>query len=64
MDFDVTAKAAKTTIEAKVAGPSSDPKVTPQAGSIEGRITTEVGKLLEKGGSKELGKMLQQLFSR
>lgn len=64
MDFDVTAKVAKTTIEARVAGPSSDPKVTPQAGSIEGRITTEVGKLLEKGGSKDLGKMLQQLFSR
>ena len=64
MDFDVTAKVAKTTLEAKVAGPSSDPVVTPQAGSIEGRIKTEVGRLLGKDRNKEVGKMLQQLFSR
>jgi AsmA protein len=64
MDFDVTAKVAKTTLEAKLQGPSSDPVVTPQAGSIEGRIKTEVGKLLGKDRNKELGKMLQQLFSR
>jgi len=64
MDFDVTAKVAKTTLEAKVQGTSSDPVVTPQAGSIEGRIKTEVGKLLGKDRNKELGKMLQQLFSR
>jgi AsmA protein len=64
MDFNVTAKVAKTTLEAKVQGPSSDPVVTPQAGSIEGRIKTEVGKLLGKDQQKELGKMLQQLFSR
>ncbi|MDE2485380.1 MAG: AsmA family protein [candidate division NC10 bacterium] len=64
MDFDVTAKVAKTTLEAKVQGTSSDPVVTPQAGRIEGRIKTEVGKLLEKDRNKELGKMLRQLFSR
>lgn len=64
MDFDVTAKVAKTTLEAKLHGPSSDPVVTPQAGSIEGRIRTEVGKLIGKDRNKELGKMLQQLFSR
>jgi AsmA protein len=64
MDFDVKAKIAKTTLEAKLQGPSSDPVVTPQAGSIEGRIKTEVGKLLGKDGKKEIGKMLQQLFSR
>jgi hypothetical protein len=64
LDFDVTAKVAKTTLEAKVQGPSSDPVVTPQAGSIEGRIKTEVGKLLGKDRQKELGKMLQQLFNR
>lgn len=64
MDFDVTAKVAKTTLEAKVQGPSSDPVVTPQAGSIEGRIRTEVGKLLGKDRGKDLGKMLKQLFSR
>ncbi|MDE2060044.1 MAG: AsmA family protein [candidate division NC10 bacterium] len=64
MDFDVTAKVAKTTLEAKVHGPSSDPVVTPQAGSIEGRIKTDVGKLLGKDRNKELGKMLRQLFSR
>ena len=64
MDFDVTAKVAKTTLEAKVQGPSSDPVVTPQAGSIEGRIKTDVGKLLGNDRSKELGKMLRQLFSR
>lgn len=64
MDFDVKAKIAKTTLEAKLQGTSSDPVVTPQAGSIEGRIKTEVGKLLGKDGKKEIGKMLQQLFSR
>ncbi len=64
MDFDVKAKVAKTTLEAKLQGTSADPVVTPQAGSIEGRIKTEVGKLLGKDGKKEIGKMLQQLFSR
>lgn len=64
MDFDVKAKIAKATLEAKLQGTSSDPVVTPQAGSIEGRIKTEVGKLLGKDGKKEIGKMLQQLFSR
>ena len=64
MDFDVTAKVAKTTLEAKLQGTSSNPVVIPQAGSIEGRIKTEVGKLLGKDRNKELGKMLQQLFSR
>ncbi|MBI2883278.1 MAG: AsmA family protein, partial [Candidatus Methylomirabilis oxyfera] len=64
MDFDVRAKVAKTTLEAKVQGNSSDPVVTPQAGSIEGRTKTDVGTLLGKDRQKELGKMLQQLFSR
>ena len=64
LDFDVTAKLAKTTLEAKVQGPSSDPVVTPQMGRIEGRIKTDVGKLLGKDRDKELGKMLKQLFNR
>lgn len=64
LDFDVTAKVAKTTLEAKVQGTSSDPVVIPQAGRIEGRIKTEVGKLLGDDRNKELGKMLRQLFSR
>ncbi len=64
LDFDVTAKLAKATLEAKVQGPSSDPVVTPQMGRIEGRIKTEVGKLLGKDRDKELGKMLKQLFNR
>lgn len=64
MDFDVTAKVAKTTLEAKVQGPSSDPVVTPQGGSIEGRIKTDVGKLLGPDRDKEIGKMLRRLFSR
>ncbi len=64
LDFDVRAKVAKTTLEAKLQGNSSDPVVTPQAGSIEGRVKTDIGKLLGKDGKKELGKMLQQLFNR
>jgi len=64
MDFDVTAKVAKTTLEAKVQGTSSDPVVTPQMGRIEGRIKTDVGKLLGDARNKDLGKVLRQLFSR
>ncbi|MDD5559984.1 AsmA family protein [Candidatus Methylomirabilis sp.] len=64
LDFDVTAKLAKTTLEAKVQGPSSDPVVTPQMGRIEGRIKTEVGKLLGKDRDKELEKVFKKLFSR
>lgn len=64
LDFDVTAKVAKTTLEAKVQGTSSDPVVTPQAGRIEQRIKTEVSKFLGDERNKELGKALRQLFSR
>jgi hypothetical protein len=64
MDFDVTAKVAKTTLEVKVQGTSSDPVVTPQAGRVEGRIKTDVGKLLGPDRNKELGKVLRQLLSR
>ena len=64
LDFDVTAKVAKTTLEAKVQGTSSDPVVTPQMGRIEGRIKTEVGKLLGNERNKELGKVLRELFNR
>ncbi len=64
MDFDVTAKVAKVTLEAKVQGTSSDPVVTPQMGRIEGRIKTEVSKLMGDDRNKELGKVLRQLFSR
>lgn len=64
LDFDVTAKAAKTTLEAKVQGTSPDLVVTPQMGRIEGRIKTDVGKLLGDARNKELGKVLRQLFNR
>ncbi len=64
LDFDVTAKVAKTTLEAKVQGTSPDLVVTPQMGRIEGRIKTDVGKLLGDARNKDLGKVLQQLFSR
>lgn len=64
LDFDVTAKVAKTTLEAKVQGTSSDPVVTPQVGRIEQRIKTEVSRFLGDERSKELGKALRQLFSR
>ena len=64
LDFDVTAKVAKTTIEAKVQGTSPNLVVTPQMGRIEGRIRTDVGKLLGDARNKDLGKVLQQLFSR
>ena len=64
LDFDVTAKAAKTTLEAKVQGTSPDLVVTPQMGHIEGRIKTDVGKLLGDARNKELGKVLRQLFNR
>ncbi len=64
LDFDVTAKAAKTTLEAKVQGTSPDLVVTPQMGRIEGRIKTDVGKLLGDARNKELEKVLRQLFNR
>ncbi len=64
LDIDVTARLAKITIEARVQGTSSDPTITPQMGRIEGRIKTEVSKLLGADREKELGKMLRQHFSR
>ena len=64
LDFDVTAKVAKTTLEAKVQGTSPDLVVTPQMGRIEGRIKTDVGKLLGDARNKDIGKALRQLFNR
>lgn len=64
LDFDVTARVAKTTLEAKVQGTSSDPVVIPQGAQIERRVKTEVGRLLRDDGDKALGKVLRELFNR
>ena len=64
LDFDVTARVARATLEAKVSGTTTDPVVTPQVGRIEQRIKTEVGKFLKGGKSEALGNVLRQLLPR
>ena len=62
LDFDVTARVAKATLEAKVSGTPSNPVVTPQVGRIEQRVKTEVGKILKGEKGEALGKALRQLL--
>lgn len=64
LNFDVTAKVPRATLEAKVTGTPSDPVVTPNVGRIERRVKTEVGKFLQSGKAEELGKALRELFPR
>jgi hypothetical protein len=64
LDFDVTARVARATLEAKVSGTTTDPVVTPQVGRIEQRIKTEVGRILKGGKGEALGKVLRELVPR
>lgn len=64
LDFDVTARVARATLEAKVSGTTTDPVVTPQVGRIEQRIKTEVGKILKGQKGEALGKVLRELLPR
>jgi hypothetical protein len=64
LDFDVTAKVARATLEAKVSGTPTDPVVIPQTGRIEQRIKTEVGKILKGEKGEALGKVLRELLPR
>jgi AsmA protein len=64
LDFDVTARVARATLEAKVSGTTTDPVVTPQVGRIEQRIKTEVGRILKGEKGEALGKVLRELVPR
>jgi len=64
LDFDVTARVARATLEAKVSGTTTDPVVTPQVGRIEQRIKTEVGRILKGEKGEALGKALRELLPR
>jgi uncharacterized protein YhdP len=64
LDFDVTAKVPRATLEAKVSGTASDPVVTPNVGRIERRIKTEIGKALKDKRGEAIGKALRDLLSR
>jgi uncharacterized protein YhdP len=58
LNFDVTAKLGRTTIEAKVIGTTSQPIVVPKLGRIQRKIETEI----EKAVPGEQGKGLKDLF--
>jgi uncharacterized protein involved in outer membrane biogenesis len=64
LDFDVTARVARATLEAKVSGTPTDPVVIPQTGRIEQRIETEVGKILKGEKGEALRKVLRELLPR
>jgi len=64
LNFDVTAKAVRATLEAKVSGTPSEPVVTPNVGRIERRVKTEVGKFLKSGKGEALGKALREFLPR
>ena len=64
LDFSVTARVAKATLEATVRGTPSSPVVTPQLGRIEQRVKTEVGKIMKGERGEALGKVLRQLIPR
>lgn len=64
LDFDVTAKVARATFEAKVQGTPSDPVITPYMGRLEGGITTDVGTLMGSDRNKTLDKILRELLRR
>ena len=58
LNFDVTAKLGRTTIEAKVIGTTNQPIVVPKLGRIQRKIETEI----EKAVPGEQGKGLKDLF--
>jgi len=64
LDFDVRAKVARATLEAKVSGNRADPVVTVDVGRIERRIKTEVGRALKDEKGKAWEKMLRELLAR
>jgi len=64
LDFDVTARVARVTLEAKVGGTTSEPTVTPNVGRVERRIRTEVGKILKDKRGEAVGKALREFFPR
>jgi hypothetical protein len=64
LDFDVTARVARATLEAKVSGTPTDPVVIPQTGRIEQRVKTEVGKILKGERGEALGKVLREFLPR
>jgi uncharacterized protein involved in outer membrane biogenesis len=64
LDFDVTARVTKGTLEAKVSGTPANPVVTPQLARIEQRVKTEVGKIMKGERGEALGKVLKELFPR
>ncbi len=64
LDFDVTARVAKATLEAKVSGTPANPVVTPQLGRVEQRVKTEIGKIMKGGKGEALGKVLRELLPR
>jgi hypothetical protein len=58
LNFDVTAKLGRATIEAKLTGTTSQPIVVPKLGRIQRKIETEI----EKAVPGEQGKGLKELF--
>ena len=64
LNFDVTMKLARATIEAKVMGTASHPIIIPKAGRFEQRIEQQLNKAFPEGKRQNLQEMLKNFFGR
>ncbi|HEX9901129.1 MAG TPA: AsmA family protein [Candidatus Methylomirabilis sp.] len=64
LNFDVVVKLGRTTVEAKVAGTTSQPIVVPKLGRLQRRIETELDKALPDQQGKGLKDIFKGLFGR
>ncbi len=64
LDFDVTAKLGRSTVEAKVTGTTSKPIVVPKLAKFQQKIETEIDKALPGGQGKNLKELFKGLFGK
>lgn len=62
LDFDVVARTARGTIDAKVLGTADRPRVLPGAGAIQKKLGRELEKRLGPGGAAPLQDLFRQLL--
>lgn len=62
LDFDIVARTARGTIDAKVLGTADRPRVLPGAGAIQRKLGRELEKRLGPGGAAPLQDLFRQLL--
>ncbi len=64
LNFDVTMKLARSTVEAKVTGTASHPIIIPKLGRIEQRLEQQLNRGVPEGKRQNLQDLLKNFFGR